>query len=151
MRRTATVVLVVLIGLTIWVLRAQFMSVPTAVPEGSALQVRFSADARTADDPVRDLATAHLQLCVAEAIPGARVVELDRLPLEPEVVGQGDAPGRQIASAITLQARLEPGADAPDRDQLHGCLEDLRVRHLRLEVHRMVLLHDDEVIEVREA
>ena len=141
MRRSLLVVLVVLLGVGIWVLRAQTMTVHAEVPDDSSLEVVVLADARTAGEPIEQLARAHTEVCVAESVPGATVAafEATQHPDEHEL--------RPAGRVEAYRIELQPGADAPDRDQLHGCLEDLRVRHLRLEVEAMTQREGDRVID----
>lgn len=126
MRSTATLLVVLALAAGVWGLRATTMSRHRPVPTDSSLELHVGAETRDPDDPVDALTRAHVSLCTAEAIPSSDVVAF--APATPAEPGEG-------AHAYTV--RLRPGADAPDRDQLHGCLEDLRVRHLRLEVESM--------------
>lgn len=136
MGRAGTIAFVVLLGLGIWGLRATTMSVHEPVPPDSALTVHVRADTLVPADPVDRLTRAQVDLCVAEAIPFVDIVALERVE---RVDGGGgvDLPDYRFTT--------RPGADAPDRDQLRGCLEDLRLRHLRLSVVGMTMQADGGV------
>lgn len=139
-RGVLALVIVALLG-GVWYLRGQIMTVHTAVPTDSELEVVIVADARTQDDPMQRLARSQVELCTAESVPDSEVVVLEPTTA-PESTGVPDDPQRAAYRFV-----LRPGADAPDRDQLHGCLEDLQVRHLRLEVIAMTYRGDGVTIE----
>ena len=86
------------------------------------------------------LTRAKIDMCVIESVPGARVVDLQELDLAGirEVAPQTPDGPRHGG----YRATMEPAADEPDRAQLRRCLEDVFVRHLRLDVHQMVMLVD---------
>ena len=125
MKRLAVAAFVVLLGVGIYFLRESTMSVHRDVPDASHLDVWVSGDTLVAEDPASRLTRSHVELCTAEAVPFSDLIAFE----ETEAVS-GDPP----AELPVFRFRLEPGADDPDRAQLRGCLEDLRVRHLRLNV-----------------
>lgn len=124
MNRVAVAVTLVLLGVGVLGLRQATMSVHTDIPDDSHLDVFVSADTLVEVDPPRRLARSQVNLCAAEAIPTS-----DLTAFEPTSAVQDPAPELPV-----FRFRLEPGLDDPDRAQLRGCLEDLRVRHLRLNV-----------------
>lgn len=140
MRGPVLVVVLVALAAGVWVLREQTMTVHQPVPEDSSLQLLVLADGRTDQDPVVPMTRAQVELCTAESIPGTVLSSFAQVD-HPEAAG-----GEVTALAFTLR----PGADPPDRDQLHGCLEDLRVRHLRLEVEQMTYREAGQIVEERD-
>lgn len=124
MNRIAVVATLVLVGVGVVGLRQATMSVHTEIPGDSHLDVFVSADTLVEDDPPQRLARSQVSLCAAEANPTSAVTTF-----EPTEAVRDPAPELPV-----FQLRLEPGLDEPDRAQLRGCLEDLRVRHLRLNV-----------------
>lgn len=145
MSRAVVVVFVVAVLAGVWGLRAAFMARPSPVPEASSLDVVVVADTRVDGDPTASLARAHVDLCVAESSPHVTHSGLDVIePGSTEGIGVVVGPEERVFRFTT-----RPGLDRPDRDQLHGCLEDLRVRHLRMEVVRMRLTVEGEVVAER--
>lgn len=124
MNRLGVTAFLVLLGIGILALRQTTMSVHEDIPEASHLDVWVSADTLVEVDPPRRLARSQVDLCTAEAVPFSDLVAFE--PTDTVADPAGDLP--------VFRFRLEPGADDPDRDQLRGCLEDLRIRHLRLNV-----------------
>lgn len=120
MRRLGIAAFVLLLGTGIIVLRETTMSVHRDVPEPSHLDVWVTAATYVREDPELRLTRAQVDLCTAEAVPTSRLVAFEEVPA---------AEDDQV-----YRFRVTPGFDAPDRAQLRGCLEDLRVGHLRLEV-----------------
>ena len=123
MKRLGIAAFVVLLGVGIFFLRETTMSVHREIPESSHLDVFVTADTYTVDDPAKRLTRAHVDLCTAEAFPTSRLLAFEQTP------ATEDDP--------VYRFRVEPGLDEPDRAQLRGCLEDLRVGHLRLDVQGM--------------
>ncbi len=124
MNRIAVAITVVLLGVGIFALRETTMSVHTDIPDASHLDVWVSTDTLVEEDPHIRLTRSQVDLCAAEAVPFS-----DLTVFEPTRAVAD--PGAELP---VFRFRLEPGADEPDRAQLRGCLEDLRVRHLRLNV-----------------
>lgn len=124
MNRLAVAAVVVVLGVGVVVLRQTTMSVHTEVPDDSHLDVFVSADTLVEADPARRLTQSQVGLCTAEAVPFS-----DLTSFQPTAAVSDPAGGLPV-----FRFRLEPGVDDPDRAQLRGCLEDLRVRHLRLNV-----------------
>ncbi len=124
MNRIAVLVTVALLGVGIFALRETTMSVHEDIPETSYLDVFVSADTLVDADPSQRLARSQVDLCAAEAVPLSDLT----------VFEQTTAVSDPSPDLPVYRFRLEPGADEPDRAQLRGCLEDLRVRHLRLNV-----------------
>lgn len=124
MNSLAVAATVVLLGVGIFILREQTMSVHEDIPHDSVLEVVVSADGLVEEDPVPRLTEAQVELCVAEAVPFSSMTGF-----EPTT-----AVSDPTAELPVFRFTVEPGADEPDRAQLRGCLEDLRVRHLRLNV-----------------
>jgi hypothetical protein len=101
-------------------LRSELMTVEVEQPEGSYTDVVVSATVVREDPGVRE-----------EMIRG--LVSTCRLLVNADVVAQ---------SFITVEPgvfafRLRPGLDEFDRRELRGCLSDLRVQHLRAQVHHL--------------
>lgn len=143
----ASIIIVVVIGLAagVWILREQTMTVHQPVPAESSLDVAIVSDTREAQDPAESLTRAHVEACVAESVPDANIVSfVDVAPVDD--IDANAEPGRVHGYRFTLR----PGADPPDRDQLHGCLEDLRIRHLQVRVEEMIMRGPDGIIQERD-
>jgi hypothetical protein len=136
--RTAVIVTVLLLGVGILALRQTTMSVHGDVPTDSHLDVWISADTLVPEDPATRLARSQVDLCTAEAVPFSDLTSF----LGTEAVSD---PAEQLP---VYRFRLQPGADEPDRAQLRGCLEDLRIRHLRLNVLGLRQVVGGETTEV---
>lgn len=124
MNRIAVLLTIVLLGVGIFFLRETTMSVHEDIPEASHLDLFVSADTLVEADPPTRLARSQIDMCAAEAVPFS-----DLTVFEETTEVSDPAPELPV-----YRFRLEPGADEPDRAQLRGCLEDLRIRHLRLNV-----------------
>ena len=136
MNRIIVAVTVVVLGVGIFVLRETTMSVHRDVPDASHLDVWVSGDSLVKEDPTPRLTRAHVSLCAAEAVPFSELTAFEK------AYGVADpATGLPV-----FRFRIEPGADDPDRAQLRGCLEDLRVRHLRLNVLGQHQVEQDETV-----
>lgn len=136
MNRIVVAIVVVVLGVGIFVLRETTMSVHRDVPDASHLDVWVSGDTLVQEDPAYRLTRSHVALCTAEAIPFSDLTAFE----------QTDAISDPAADLPVFRFRVEPGADDPDRAQLRGCLEDLRVRHLRLNVLGQHQVEQDETV-----
>ena len=124
MRRVVVAVFVVALGVGIFALRETTMSVHRSVPDASHLDVWVSGDTLVEADPATRLTRSQVEMCTAEAIPFSDLTAFE----------QTDAVSDPSPELPVYRFRVEPGADDPDRAQLRGCLEDLRIRHLRVNV-----------------
>lgn len=124
MNRLFTAAFVALLGIGSFFLRQATMSVHRDVPDDSHLDVWVSGDTLVEEDPATRLTRSQVSLCTAEAVPFSELTAFE----------QTDAVSDPVPELPVYRFRIEPGADDPDRDQLRGCLEDLRIRHLRLNV-----------------
>lgn len=104
----------------ILLLRAELMTVEVEQPEGSYTDVVVAASTVREDSGVRKEMTRGL-------------VSTCRLLVNADVVEDSFEPvgGRVFAF------RLRPGLDEFDRRELRGCLRDLRVQHLLLDVRQL--------------
>lgn len=136
MNRLVAAAFVVLLGVGIFFLREATMSVHRDVPDASHLDVWVSGDTLVEEDPALRLTRSHVSLCAAEAVPFSELTAFE----------ETDAVSDPAAELPVFRFRIEPGADDPDRAQLRGCLEDLRVRHLRLNVLGQHQVEQDQTI-----
>jgi hypothetical protein len=101
-------------------LRAELMTVDVEQPEGSYTDVVVAAETVREDSGVgAEMARGLVSTC--RLLVNSDVVE-DSFT----AVGEG-----------RYAFRLHPGLDEFDRRELRGCLSDLRVQHLRVEVHHL--------------
>lgn len=119
-RAAAWVTAAVLAAVGILLLRAELMTVEVEQPEGSWTDVVVAASIVREDPLVRDEMTRGL-VSTCRLLVNADVVEDSFVPL-------GDG---------VFTFRLRPGLDEFDRRELRGCLSDLRVQHLLVEVRRL--------------
>lgn len=117
-RVAGAVVLLAAVVAGVLVLRETTETRHTAMPGDSTLVVEASARVRGPADR-RVLATAQVEVCVVEARTSARIVEL-------AVGDDGD-----------VRFVVRPAFDKPDRRQLRGCIEDLRLPGLIMDVRGM--------------
>jgi hypothetical protein len=121
MKRTAGwILLAVLAVVGILALRAELMTVEVDQPEGSFTDVVVAASTVREDAGVREEMTRGL-VSTCRLLVNADVVEDSFVPL-----GDGE-----------FAFRLRPGLDEFDRRELRGCLSDLRVQHLTVDVRRL--------------
>ncbi len=109
-----------LAGTGLLALRAELMTVEVKQPEGSYTEVVLAADIVRENADVR-----------AEMAHG--LVSTCRLLVNADVVEQSF---RAVGDGV-FAFRLRPGLDEFDRRELRGCLSDLRVQHLRLDVRHL--------------
>ncbi len=117
--------LIGLVGTTLAVtgflaLRAELMTVEVEQPEGSYTDVVVATRVVREDPDVRASMTHGL-------------VGTCRLLVNADVVEQSF---RTVSDGV-FAFRLRPGLDEFDRRELRGCLSDLRVQHLRVDVRRL--------------
>jgi hypothetical protein len=91
------------------------------MPPGSHLVVDASASVRGPAEHAPSMARGLVAACIVEAATEAEVVEFG---------WQGRGRFRFVT---------QPALDEPDRRQLNGCLEDLRVPRLLVSVHDMTV------------
>jgi hypothetical protein len=91
------------------------------MPPGSHLVVDASASVRGPREHAPSLARGLVAACIVEAATDSQVVRF---------TWQGKGRFRFVA---------QPALDEPDRRQLQGCLEDLRVPRLLVSVHDMAV------------
>jgi hypothetical protein len=121
MRKAAAWVLVaVLVVVGVLALRAELMTVEVAQPEGSYTDVVVGARVVREDAGVQSAMTRGL-------------VSTCRLLVNADVVEQSF---RSVGDDL-FAFRLRPALDEFDRRELRGCLSDLRVQHLRVEVRHL--------------
>ncbi len=113
-------VVAALAGTSLLALRAELMTVEVEQPEGSYTEVVLAADVVRENADVR-----------AEMAHG--LVSTCRLLVNADVVEQSF---RAVDDGV-FAFRLRPGLDEFDRRELRGCLSDLRVQHLRLDVRHL--------------
>ncbi|WP_346622732.1 hypothetical protein [Blastococcus montanus] len=101
-------------------LREELMTVEVPQPEGSYTDVVVAASIVREDPAVRE-----------EMIRG--LVSACRLLVNADVVEDSF---RSVDDRV-FAFRLRPGLDEFDRRELRGCLSDLRVQHLLVEVRRL--------------
>ncbi|MGY1683202.1 hypothetical protein [Geodermatophilus sp. SYSU D01176] len=109
-----------LAGTGLLALRAELMTVEVEQAEGSYTEVVVAADVVRENADVR-----------AEMTHG--LVSTCRLLVNADVVEQSF---RAVGDGV-FAFRLRPGLDEFDRRELRGCLSDLRVQHLRLDVRHL--------------
>lgn len=109
-----------LAGTGLYLLRAELMTVEIDQPESSYTDVVVVADVAREAPGVREEMTRGL-------------VSTCRLLVNADVVAETF---REIGDGA-FAFRLRPGLDEFDRRELRGCLSDLRVQHLRLEVRHL--------------
>ncbi|WP_116451841.1 hypothetical protein [Blastococcus litoris] len=101
-------------------LRAELMTVEVAQPEGSYTDVVVAASTVREDPAVQEEMTRGL-VSACRLLVNADVVE-------DSFVQRGEG---------VFAFRLRPGLDEFDRRELGGCLRDLRVQHLLLDVREL--------------
>ncbi|SFF47448.1 hypothetical protein [Blastococcus tunisiensis] len=108
-------------------LRSELMTVDVAQPEGSYTDVVVAAATVREDPSVREEMTRGL-VSACRLLVNADVVEDSFLQ-----TGDG-----------VFAFRLRPGLDEFDRRELRGCLRDLRVQHLLLDVRELTTVAPGE-------
>jgi hypothetical protein len=121
MRRLFVWLVVVALTVTgLLALRAELMTVEVEQPEGSYTDVVLATHVVREDPDVRASMTHGL-------------VGTCRLLVNADVVEQSF---RTVGDGV-FTFRLRPGLDEFDRRELRGCLSDLRVQHLRVDVRHL--------------
>ena len=121
MRRALGWLVVAALAVTgVLALRAELMTVEVEQPEGSWTEVVVATRVVREDPDVRAEMTSGL-VSTCRLLVNADVVEQSF-----QAVGDG-----------VFTFRLHPGLDEFDRRELRGCLSDLRVQHLRVDVRRL--------------
>lgn len=119
-RATGTLLVLTLIAVTVVILRQTTRTVHTPVPPGARTEVEVIAFVRQEHPEARrDLTSGLVELCrarIGTALAAPGIVTI--------------APGR-------YRFNLQPGLDAFNRREMHGCLEDARLQHLQLDVIRL--------------
>ena len=111
-RRVMTVLVLVVIGLGIWGLRAFTMATYRGTPPDSSTTVAFEVITRGTASSVAANAHALLWPCIADVDSH----------LDGAIVAAGDERFRAV---------LRPALDATETVKFRGCLRDLRVPHVR--------------------
>ena len=113
-------VLVLFIGGFVWFLRSQTMSTDT--PESATGFTEVVVRARTRGEPL------------ASVLPLTRAqVDVCRIKVDSNLVQTGF---REIATR-TFRFVVTPALNESDQVELAGCLQDLRIQHLQLQVVRL--------------
>jgi hypothetical protein len=110
---------VIALVLGIGFMREQLETRHQTMPPGSRLVVDATADVRGAREHAPALARGLVSACLVEAAASSDVTSFEF---------EGDERFRFIA---------QPALDEPDRRQLLGCLEDIRVPRLLVSVNKM--------------
>jgi len=120
MMRVALVVLVVVaMAVGVGFMRERLETRPEKMPPGSTLVIDATARVRGPKEHAPSLARGLLSACLVEAAAGSEVSSF------------------HWGKRERFRFVVRPALDQPDRRQLHGCLEDLRVPHLIVAVNRM--------------
>ncbi|TQN43077.1 hypothetical protein FHU33_2500 [Blastococcus colisei] len=128
MKRAAVGILVVaLAAFGIMLLRAELMTVDVDQPEGSYTDAVVAASTVREDPAVQEEMTRGL-------------VSTCRLLVNADVAEDSFV---QVDDGV-FAFRLRPGLDEFDRRELRGCLSDLRVQHLLLDVRRLTTVVPDQ-------
>jgi hypothetical protein len=116
-----TGLLVVAVAVGVIVMREALETRHEVMPPGSHLVVDASASVRGPREHAPSLARGLVAACIVEAATDSQVVRF---------TWQGEGRFRFVT---------RPALDEPDRRQLRGCLEDLRVPRLLVSVHEMAV------------
>jgi hypothetical protein len=115
-------------------LRSELMTIEVDQPEGSYTDVVVAASTVREDPAVREEMTRGL-VSTCRLLVNADVVEDSFVVVEDSFEERGEG---------VFAFRLRPGLDEFDRRELGGCLRDLRVQHLKLEVRRLATVAPGE-------
>ena len=126
-RAVIGVVVVALAAVGVLLLRAELMTVEVSQPERSYTDVVVAASIVREDPAVREEMTRGL-------------VSTCRLLVNADVAEDSFVERSEGVFAF----RLRPGLDEFERREIRGCLHDLRVQHLMLEVRRLTTVVPDE-------
>jgi hypothetical protein len=121
MRALVAGIVLVGVALAIFAMREHLETRHEEMPEASRLVVDASAEVRGSQARAPSMARGLVASCVVEAADEAQVVRFTWL-------GHG-----------RFRFVTRPALDDPDRRQLHGCLEDLRVPRLLVGVETMTV------------
>ena len=129
-RALLALLLVVGVAAGVLALRAELMTVEEPDQAGSYTDVSIAATTREDPSLLREMTLSLVSTC--RHLANADVAAQSFVEQEP---------GRYAF-------RLRPGLDEFERRELRGCLEDLRVQHLLLEVSSIETLHAGDPDEI---